>query len=571
MIDPLFIIVDLFCGAGGTTTGFIQAELGGIKIVKVIACVNHDPKAIISHWRNHPDVKHFEEDIRTLNLTELIKLVEYYRKKYPNAKLIVWASLECTNFSKAKGGQPRDADSRTLADHLERYIVALNPDYVQIENVVEFMSWGPLDANGKPVSRKNGSDWMRWRREICDLGYRDEWKELNSANFGAYTSRNRLFGVFAKDGLPIAWPEPTHAKNPSLNSMHGDLQKWKAVKDVLNFQDEGESIFNRKKPLSDKTLERIYAGLIKYIAKGDTSFISKYYSGKPQNKNISIEGPAGTVTCVDGQALVKADFLLKYNSTNKNGKHTPPSVENPCPVVSTQVRLGLVQAEFLTHYYSNGGEHSSIDDPCPTITARDGKAIVKPEYFIDKHYGATQNQSVNQPAGTILPTDKHRLVEAIPFIMPTAYDNKPKSLDEPAPTLTASRRHHYIVNPSHGGHTTSTDTPCPVIIARQDKAPLYLVLAEGGPVAVAVFDCDSDIMIKIKQFMSVYGLVDIKMRMLRVPELLSIQGFPIDYQLEGNQSDQKKFIGNSVVPHVVKAWTEAMAIRLIDNIKRKVA
>ena len=485
MADPLFIAVDLFCGAGGTTTGFVQATLHGVSIVLVIACVNHDPKAIKSHWRNHPGVKHFEEDIRTLDLTDLIKLVEYYRKKYPNAKLILWASLECTNFSKAKGGKSRDADSRTLADHLERYVTALIPDFIQIENVVEFMSWGPLDANGKPISRKNGQDWIRWRQEICNIGYYDEWRELNSANYGSYTSRNRLFGCFAKNGLSISWPEPTHAKSPPKFGIHGDLLKWRAVKDILNFADEGESIFIRKKPLSDKTLERIYAGLIKYIAKGDTSFISKYYSGKPEGKVITTNGPAGTICTVDTLALVNVDFLLKYNSTNKNGKHTPPSIEEPCPVVSTQGRLGVIRPEF-------------------------------------------------------------------------------------SPTIQASRRQHYIVNPSHGGHSTSTDAPCPVVIARQDKAPLYLVQVENGPVAIAVFECDSEVMIRIKQFMAVYGLVDIKMRMLRVPELLRIQGFPADYILEGNQSDQKKFIGNSVVPHVVKVWAEAMGMKLIDDIKKKV-
>ena len=118
MIDPKFIVVDLFCGAGGTTTGFEEAYYVGAdgklyKSAVVIACVNHDPKAIRSHWRNHLHVKHFNEDIRTLDLTELIELVNYYRLKYPNAKLILWASLECTNFSNAKGGLPRDADSRT--------------------------------------------------------------------------------------------------------------------------------------------------------------------------------------------------------------------------------------------------------------------------------------------------------------------------------------------------------------------------------------------------------------------------------------------------------------------------
>lgn len=625
MKDPLFIIVDLFCGAGGTTTGFVQAELEGSGIAKVIACVNHDPKAIKSHWANHPEVKHFEEDIRTLDLTDLVALANYYRIKYPDAYLILWASLECTNFSKAKGGQPRDADSRTLADHLDRYVIALQPDFVQIENVVEFMSWGPLDANGKPVSRKNGTDWMRWRKSICSHGYIDEWKELNSANYGAYTSRNRLFGIFSRPGLPIAWPEPTHAKKPSKFSMHGDLHRWMAVKEVLDFSDEGESIFTRSKPLSDKTLERIYAGLLKYVAKGDTSFISKYYSGKPAGKvdsiNLpsatvttfgnsslvqtvgftaqSVDQPAGTITTVDHHSLVKAafiqqrnsgvpesklvdvngpartltasggnqnlvqaNFFVKYNSRGKDGGYNPPSTDEPAPVIATQNRLYLAQLRFLTHYYSNGGELSSIESPSATISTRDRSAVVTV---------TGQNQSIDQPAGTVMTNDKHSLVQCMPFIMPTNFDNKPVSIDQPAPTITANRKHHYLVNPSHGGHSTSTELPCPVIVARQDKVPLYLVQAEAGPVSVAVYDGDTDIMIRIKQFMAVYGIVDIKMRMLRVKELLSIQGFPAGYKLEGNQADQKKFIGNSVVPLVVKKWTEALGSRLIESYNQKIA
>lgn len=600
---PKFIIVDLFCGAGGVTTGFAMAKND---IAKVIACVNHDPKAIESHWKNHPDVKHFEEDIRTLDLTELIEVVKFQRSLYPAAKLILWASLECTNFSKAKGGQPRDADSRTLADHLHRYVDAISPDYIQIENVVEFMSWGPLDENGKPVSRKNGSDYLRWCREMCAHGYQDEWRELNSADFGAYTSRNRLFGIFVRPGLPIVWPEPTHAKKPG-SGMFQPLQKWMPVKHVLDFTDEGESIFNRKKPLSEKTLERIYAGCIKFIAKGDKSFISKYFSGKPAGKVNSINEPASTVTTFGGQALVQPISLLKYNSTDKNGVHFPPSVEDPCPVLTTQDRVGivqgefivqrntgdpdsklvdvdgpartltgtagnqdLVQPEFLQHYYGNGfatGTH----EPCPTLTTKERCALIQPEFFINQHYGSSQNQSIDHPAGSIMTNDKHRLVEAVPFVMPTSYDNMPKSIEEPAPTIQATRRHHYLVNPSHGGHSTSTEAPCPVIIARQDKAPLYLVQIENGPVSIAVYDTDSPFTIKIKQFMAAFGLVDIKMRMLRVHELLKIQGFPDGYHLSGNQSDQKKFIGNSVVPLIVKVWIEALGDNITELQKTKVA
>jgi DNA (cytosine-5)-methyltransferase 1 len=569
--SPSFLIVDLFCGAGGTTCGFAQAQLDGNSCAKVIACVNHDPKAIESHWKNHPEVVHFEEDIRTLQLSPLVDLVNMNKRSYPDAKLVLWASLECTNFSKAKGGQPRDADSRTLADHLLRYIEAIDPEFVQIENVVEFMSWGPLDEKGKPVSRKNGSDWLRWRNEIkSGFGYYDEWKELNSANFGAYTSRNRLFGCFAKPGEVITWPQPTHSKTPSSGGMYGDLHKWKAVKEVLNFADEGESIFTRKKELSEKTLERIEAGLIKYVAKGDTAFISKYFSGKPASKNITVEGPAGTIRTKDGQALVQSVFLLDKQWSTRNGM-AAKSIDQPCHVLTTRDATALIQPTFLTHYYGSGGQHSSVENPAPTIPTKARTALVQPEYFLDKHYGNAQNQSIDQPAGTILPTDKHRLVQAEPFIMPTNYDNAPKSIEEPLQTITANRKHHYIVNPSHGGHSTSTEAPCPVIVARQDKAPLYVVQCEEGPVAIAVYEGDSACMIRIKQFMAVFGLVDIKMRMLRVHELLAIQGFPADYQLCGNQSDQKKFIGNSVVPHVVKAWCEAMAASIIRVPQKAIA
>lgn len=151
MIKLLYI--DLFCGAGGTSTGVEHAKLGDEKCAKVIACVNHDPNAIASHASNHPDALHFTEDIRTLELGPLKEHIGWCRHYHPHARLVLWASLECTNFSRAKGGMPRDADSRTLAEHLYRYIDAIGPEYIQIENVEEFMCWGDLDENGKPVSK----------------------------------------------------------------------------------------------------------------------------------------------------------------------------------------------------------------------------------------------------------------------------------------------------------------------------------------------------------------------------------------------------------------------------------
>lgn len=192
MIKLLYI--DLFCGAGGTSTGVENARYADEQCAKVIACVNHDANAIASHAANHPDALHFTEDIRTLELSPLVAHVERMKKIYPDALIVLWASLECTNFSKAKGGQPRDADSRTLAEHLFRYIEAIDPDYIQIENVEEFMSWGDMDENGKPISKDKGRCYEKWKRNVRKYGYDFDWRILNAADYGAYTTRKRFFG-----------------------------------------------------------------------------------------------------------------------------------------------------------------------------------------------------------------------------------------------------------------------------------------------------------------------------------------------------------------------------------------
>ena len=172
MINLLYI--DLFCGAGGTSTGINSARLEEEECARVIACVNHDANAIASHAANHPEAMHFTEDIRTLELSPLVAHVRKCKDENPSALVVLWASLECTNFSKAKGGQPRDADSRTLAEHLFRYIEAIDPDYIQIENVEEFQSWGDVDENGRPISMDRGRCYLRWVRNVKKYGYNFE-------------------------------------------------------------------------------------------------------------------------------------------------------------------------------------------------------------------------------------------------------------------------------------------------------------------------------------------------------------------------------------------------------------
>ena len=244
------LYIDLFCGAGGTSTGVNTARLHGEQCAEVIACVNHDANAIASHAANHPDALHFTEDIRTLELSPLVHHLQKCRTKNPDALVVLWASLECTNFSRAKGGQPRDADSRTLAEHLFRYIEAIDPDYIQIENVEEFMSWGELDENGKPVSKDRGKSYIKWVNNVKKYGYNFTHRILNAADFGAYTSRKRFFGIFAKNGLPVVFPKQTHCKTGAA-SLFGTMPKWKPVRDVLDFEEMNEKLAEEGKEVAE--------------------------------------------------------------------------------------------------------------------------------------------------------------------------------------------------------------------------------------------------------------------------------------------------------------------------------
>lgn len=426
------LVYDLFAGGGGVTTGIHRASFKGRQIAKVIAAVNHDPVCIQSHEANHPDVMHFIEDIRTLDLSKL-PVIEDRGDKL----VVLWASLECTNFSNAKGGKPRDADSRTLAEHLFRYIDHIDPDYINIENVREFMSWGPLDEYGKPISRQKGEDYQRWVDAICSQGYEYDYRILNSADFGAHTSRRRYFGMFAKEGLPLIFPEPTHTKN-----------NYRPAKEKINLNEEGSSIFNRSKPLSPKTLNRIAYGIDKFVLNGEgKNFLISYY-GASQGAQ-SLTEPLPTITTKDRHAMISVD--------NEHNVHSE---------------------QFLLEFYGRDNAVTSIEDPAKTIPTNNRMSLVTTaihearKQFIEQKYSGPSNVA---------------------------------SIDAPLPCITT--------------------TP---------KSYLITVLKELGIIK------------------------DIKMRMLTVQELKDITGFDPDYILLGNQAQQKKMIGNAVVPIMAQKWFEAM-------------
>jgi DNA (cytosine-5)-methyltransferase 1 len=564
MIRALYI--DLFCGAGGTSTGVERAIIGGEKCAKVIACVNHDPNAIKSHAANHPHTLHFTEDIRTLDLTQLIEHTRRQREKYPDAQLVLWASLECTNFSKAKGGQPRDADSRTLAEHLFRYIEAVDPSYIYIENVEEFMSWGDLDENGKPISRDEGRLYLRWVKNVCNYGYDFSHRLLNAADFGARTSRTRFFGIFAKHGLPIVFPEPTHCKG-GRQDMFGTLKPWNAVRDVLDLQDEGKSIFERKKPLTERTLERILAGLIKFVAGGKDAFLVKWNSWSKSGKYIApdIDSPCPVVSTQNRLGIAKVQFLSKQFSGDPSGKNI--SIDEPSGAITCKDHHALVGAEFLDVHYGNGYA-SGIDAPAPTLTCKDRLSLVTSQ-FLDAYYGKGHEHSVDQPA-PVLRTVGHLALVSSQFMDMQYGNGTPADINEPSPTVTAVPKMRlvsvesgqFLFNPQYQSSCSDLNKPCFTLIARMDKNPPYLISADKGEPAIIIYEDDSPAMRKIKEFMACYNIVDIKMRMLNIPELKRIMGFGTDYTLVGTQTEQKKYIGNAVEVNMSTALCEALCREL---------
>lgn len=458
-------------------------------------------------------------------MTTKIGLIDVDGHNFPN-----FALMRLAGWHRAKGGQPRDPDSRTLAEHLFRYIEAINPDYIQIENVEEFMSWGKVDDNGRPVSKDRGCSYIRWVNKVRRYGYNFDHRILNAADFGAYTSRKRFFGIFAKKGLPIVFPEPTHCKN-GADGLFGVVPKWKPVREVLDFSDEGKSIFDRKKPLAEKTLERIYAGLIKFVAGGQGS------------------------------------FLVKYNSMSQRGKYLPPSLDDPSPTIATQGRLALASVSFLSKQFSGApttrtylsmvppeqsppltimrlllytmvyGFNTSVESPAATLTTKGRMALIQAT-FLDMQYGNGTPSSVDTVAGTLTTNPKHHLVTV---------------------------KQHFLMNPQFASAGGSIDDPSFTLIARMDKRPPCIVTTHTGEVAIEIYETDSPMTVKIKEFMALYSIVDITMRMLRIDELKLITGFPVDYVLIGTQAEQKKFIGNAVEVTVARKLCEALCAELDRN------
>lgn len=358
----LGLIIDAFAGGGGASEGMEEALGRPVDIA-----VNHDPDAILMHKTNHPETIHITEDIFKVDM------LKYTKGRHV---ALMWASPDCTSHSKAKGGQPREKGLRILPWAVYKHAKKVLPDVIIMENVEEIQDWGPIDENGKPIKDLKGEDFKKFIAAMKSLGYEFEGKELIAADFGAPTTRKRWYGIFRRDGKSIVWPEPTHNKDGTAG-----LKKWEPISKYIDWNDLGSSIFTRKTPLKEKTLNRIARGIEKFIINSDNPYIL------PDN--------------------IASSFLIQYHSeTTANGVRGQ-SLNDPIQTIDTSNRYGLVTA-FISKFYKTG-TGQSVNEPIHTITTSPGHFALVSAFLI-KYYGQGIGQSVNEPIGTIVTKDRFGLV-----------------------------------------------------------------------------------------------------------------------------------------------------------------
>lgn len=345
------IAVDLFCGGGGTTTGMMQAARQAGRTLDLTA-VNHWPKAVETHARNHPSVRHVCASVDSISPREL----------FPGGRLdILWASPECTHFSQARGGRPMQDQRRAGAWCVVRWAEALMPQEIFVENVREFLTWGPLTRRGLPQKRRAGDTFRAWRAALESLGYAVDHRILCAADFGDPTSRERLF-VRASLAGRIAWPKPTHGR-------HG--QPWRAAREVINWNLPSQSITHRARPLAPKTMERIKRGLDRFCGQ---PFVVAWDNQSSTNSVWDVNEPLSTVTGKARHGLVQpvgGAFVLGQQSGA-----AARSVNEPLPTVAAAGAIALVQP-YIVSYYGTGGP-VSVQEPLPTVTSKPRFGLVSP-------------------------------------------------------------------------------------------------------------------------------------------------------------------------------------------------
>lgn len=391
MLDE--IVVDNFACGGGASTG-IEAALGR----PVDHAINHNAKALAVHMANHPYTQHWREDIRNLNPKRVGR----------GSKVgLAWFSPDCTYHSKARGGKPfRDTDRarrvRGLAGSVHWWMRERRPRVVMLENVEEFADWGPLLANGRPDPMRRGQSFRRWHRIIENLGYTIDMREIRACDYGAPTSRKRLFVIARCDGEEIIFPEASHGP--------GALP-YRTAAECIDWSDLGQSIFERAKPLAEATQRRIARGVMRYCVNNPQPFIVGIDNQSNGGRDVwGGDEPLRTITTENRFAVVSPFVVNTRNGERAGQAPRVRDIRDPLPTVTAQGSQGALAMAFIArHYGGHENDGATLRAPMHTITTKDHHALVTA--FLLAYYGNDKDgASLAQPMRTIVTKNRFGLV-----------------------------------------------------------------------------------------------------------------------------------------------------------------
>lgn len=493
------LILDFFAGGGGASVG-IEMALGR----QVDIAVNHDPNAISIHRTNHPDTLHLTEDIFKVDLEKYVK---------GHHVGLVWASPDCTSHSKAKGDKPRKNNLRILPWSVYKHAKKISPDVIIMENVEEIQQWGPLDKNGKPIQEKKGVDYKKFIVAMSSLGYQYETRELIAADYGAPTTRKRWYAIFRRDGKEIRWPVPTHNKYGT-----NGLKKWEPIWKYLDLNDYGKSIFNRKKPLAEKTMCRIAKGIEKFVFQEPQPFmIQVNHGGGFRGQKLTM--PMPTITQKHGFGIITPTIVEINNPEDINvlyeySDEYQQLEMNFTDICGTHMEENA-EFQFLTKFYKSGIGQSMVE-PIHTITTSPGHfGIVT---VCTKKLEKLFSDIFKSNMGKDLYIDKFQKCTCVSQFLMEYYGNG---------------------------------------IGQSVKMPLHTIVTKDRFALITIFGTEKK-----------YVITDIYLRMLTAEELKLGQGFPKDYILNRIKNEdgtwskysgakQVARIGNSVVPIMAQKLVEA--------------
>lgn len=571
------IIVDNFAGGGGASTGI---ELAAGRPVAI--AINHDPAAILLHKTNHPYTEHLQASVWDVDPVAVCR---------GRPVGLAWFSPDCKHFSKAKGAALVDKKIRGLAWIVLRWAAKVRPRVIMLENVEEFQTWGPV-RKGKPVKKKAGQTFRKWKQQLSDLGYEIEHRELVAADYGAPTTRKRFVLVARCDGKPIVWPEPTHGPRDSEGVKSGKLKPWRSAAEVIDWSVPGYSIFatrqeikeqygaRAQRPLKPNTLRRIIRGVDKFTIKSGKPFIvecnhsgdghiwgadepvntvtGKYTGGVCQpimtpftfsNTGGSVGSDAGspvhTIRTAGGQILSAAN-LIQYH-TEQSEKVRGQGMEDPIMTVDAANRYGLACAN-LVEYYGNGNP-LDLAEPMHTVTTKDKEALISAH--IQKYFGGVVGKDIREPVPTVTTVDHNALCAA--HVVKFKGQELGTNPGEPLPTVTSQS--------GAGGFAE-----CRAVLIKANSREnlgnwpqIRELLNEYCGYNLA----EGEVILLIIRGIAYY-IADITLRMLMPRELYSAQGFPEDYIIErdyqGNEYPKSKQVarcGNAVCPPLAEAMVRA--------------